>query len=55
MNINYSVSQSDNKITIEAEYEFTTNMYAAKDYLPLKMFMDEIIKRFNEMIILVKE
>ena len=55
MNFSYAVSQSENKITIEAEYAFTSNMYAAKEYMSLKVIMNEIIKVFNEMIVLVKE
>ena len=47
IDINYTVSQSDNKINIEAEYEFETNMYAFRDYIPLKMYIDEVIKKFG--------
>ena len=55
VNINYSASVVDNKIIVEASYDYTTNMYAAKDYPQLKLFTNEIIKKFNEMIVLVKE
>ena len=55
MHINYTVSQSGNTIIIEADYEFMANMYTARDYMPLKVIVDEAIKKINEMIVLVKE
>jgi hypothetical protein len=55
MKIDYQAEKKENKIHITASYEFKSNLYPAKDYPVLKMSYEEIVKKFNEMIVLVKE
>lgn len=53
--INYSTSVVDNKIKVIAGYTFKQSIYNAIDYGLLKGYYGEIVKKFNEMIILVKD
>lgn len=55
MAISYSAQEVDGKIEVYGEYAFKSNIYEAKDYIALKISMDEVIKRFSEMIVLVKK
>lgn len=55
LSINYNVTSDEGKIVITANYTFKHNLYEAKNYISLKMSMAEAIKRFSEMIVLVKE
>ncbi|MFV0467940.1 MAG: DUF3857 domain-containing protein [Dysgonomonas sp.] len=53
--INYTPTESNGKIEIKANYEYKQNIYEAKFYIPLKVSMSEAIKRFSDMIVLVKD
>jgi hypothetical protein len=53
--MHYKAEQHDNSITVEAGYVFKKSIYEAKDYTALKFSYNEVIKVFNEMIVLVKE
>lgn len=55
LSINYNVISDEGKIVITANYTFKHNLYEAKNYISLKMSMAEAIKKFSEMIVLVKE
>lgn len=55
LSVTYNTTQEDGKITVKAAYHFSDNMYEAKDYLRLKHSLNEVIKQFSEMIILVKK
>jgi hypothetical protein len=51
----YNVQKSDNKIVVNAGYTLKQNVYDAKNYISLKMSFADMIKKFSEMIVLVKE
>ncbi|WP_108823457.1 DUF3857 domain-containing protein [Dysgonomonas sp. Marseille-P4361] len=53
--IDYVCQKHDNIIETNAYYTLKRNMYNASDYERLKQSFAEIIKRFSEMIVLVKE
>lgn len=53
--IDYICQKHDNIIETNAYYTLKRNMYNASDYEKLKQSFAEIIKRFSEMIVLVKE
>jgi len=54
--INYLVSQANNnQVNIEAWYTLKKPIYEAKDYGKLRYCFLEIIKNFNQQIVLVKE
>lgn len=53
--IDYIVQQEDKHIAIHASYILKQNMYAADDYNKLKTSFADIIKRFSEMVVLVKK
>lgn len=55
MTIKYKAAETDGKIIIEASYFFTQNMYEANAYIPLKVTMNEVIKKMGEMVVLVKK
>lgn len=55
MKVDYMLQSNENEILISASYTFKKNIYAAEDYLSLKMSFAEMIKRFSEIIILVKK
>jgi hypothetical protein len=52
--IQYKAEQKGNTIEITAHYEFKKSIYEAKEYPVLKVSYSEIIKLFNEMIVLSK-
>jgi hypothetical protein len=52
--IQYKAEQKGNAIEVTAHYEFKKSIYEAKDYPILKVSYNEIIKLFNEMIVLSK-
>jgi len=56
MIINYSAIENPEKRQIEvtADYQFKNYMYEAKDYQALKVSFDQMIKTFNDMIVLSK-
>jgi len=56
MIVNYSAIENPDKKQIEvtADYQFKKNIYEAKDYQFLKSTFDQMIKTFNDMIVLSK-
>jgi len=55
MSIKYSSKQEGNKIIVSAEYNLKKNIYDAKEYIALKVSFGEMIKQFDDMIILEKD
>jgi hypothetical protein len=53
--IDYWVEQDEQKIVINANYSFKQSLYEAEDYNKLKMSFANMIKRFSEMVVLVKK
>jgi hypothetical protein len=54
--INYKISElTDNEIMVVGSYKFNKAVYDAEDYGKLKFYYNQIIKKFNEKIVLVKE
>ena len=52
----YKVSQnSENEILVMGSYKFNKAVYAAEDYGKLKFYYNQIVKKFNEKFVLVKE
>jgi hypothetical protein len=52
--INYFVKQSDDILIVSGSYLFNKAVYDATDYTNLKFYCNDIIKKFNEKIVLVK-
>ena len=55
ISLNYTKEQNSDKIFITAGYNLKQSVYDAKDYNSLKMSFANMIKKFSEMIVLVKE
>jgi hypothetical protein len=54
--IKYAVEKPDNNtLVISGSYTFNKAVYEATDYLYLKFYCNEIVKKFNEKIVLVEE
>ncbi|MBK5722149.1 DUF3857 domain-containing protein [Dysgonomonas sp. Marseille-P4677] len=53
--INYSLVKDKSRISIDASYYLKKSVYNPDDYIKLKMSFADIIKRFSEMIVLVKK
>lgn len=53
--VDYAVQSNDTDIEIIASYTLKKNIYEAEEYESLKMSFAEIIKRFSDMVVLVKE
>lgn len=54
--LEYNISQlSENEILVVGSYKFNRAVYNAEDYGKLKFYYNQIIKKFNEKIVLVKE
>lgn len=53
--ISYTCQKNENIIETNAFYTLKSNIYEASDYEALKQSFAEVIKRFSEMIVLVKE
>jgi hypothetical protein len=52
----YKITQiGSNKILITGYYSFSQSIYDANDYYKLKSYYNDIIKKFNEKIVLVKK
>jgi hypothetical protein len=49
------VKLSTNKIAVIGSYNFNQAVYQAEDYLKLKFYYNDIIKIFNDKIVLVKD
>ncbi len=50
----YSVNQTDNKLEINFTNYFKLAEYPAKDYSKIKFYLNQIVKKGNEKIVLVK-
>ena len=46
---------NDNKITVNLSYSFKQSVYPAEDYSKIKYYFNEIIKKGNDKIVLVKK
>lgn len=55
INIIYKTEQVNNKLIVEGSYTFKKAVYDATDYTKIKYYFNEIIKKFNQKIVLVKE
>lgn len=53
--VDYAIQSGDTTIEIIASYTLKKNIYDAEEYESLKMSFAEIIKRFSDMVVLVKE
>jgi len=54
--IDYQVlEQANNEILVVGSYKFNKAVYAPEDYGKLKFYYNQIVKKFNEKIVLVKE
>ncbi len=53
--LNYLAKENNGTIEITGDYEFKNSTYNAKDYMKLKSVYNEMIKKFNEMIVLSKK
>lgn len=53
----YSISQIEDgkQLEVKASFLFNSNIYDSNDYITLKMAYADMIKKFSEMIVLVKE
>jgi transglutaminase-like putative cysteine protease len=52
--LNYNVKSDENIINIIFNYTFKKSIYQAKDYINLKFYFKDIIKKGNDKIVLVK-
>lgn len=55
ISILYNAKVDGNTIYVNASYSLNKNVYEANDYLSLKMSFANMINKFSEMIVLVKE
>lgn len=53
--IDYIIEKTTNEISFNGSYTLKKNIYAANDYLRLKMSFADMMKKFSEMLVLVKE
>lgn len=53
--MDYTVQENSNGISFNANYTLKKNIYPADDYLKLKMSFADMMKKFSEMLILVKQ
>ncbi len=53
--MDYLIQNENNQIVITAGYSYKKNIYSASDYNELKMSFAEIIKKMEELVVLVKE
>jgi hypothetical protein len=54
--ISYKISEiAGNKLIVSANYKYNNAIYKAEDYRNLKFYNNQIIKKFNEKIVLVKK
>lgn len=53
--LNYSVSNDDEKLNIELSYYFRNSIYPANDYVKIKYYFKEIINKGSEKIVFSKK
>ncbi|MBP1618357.1 MAG: hypothetical protein H6Q14_2184 [Bacteroidetes bacterium] len=53
--VTYNAEQHEDKIQVTASYRLKKNIYAAENYIGLKASFIDLIKKFSDMIVLVKE
>jgi hypothetical protein len=51
--LNYKVNNDGKTISVTFNYYFKKPVYAAADYLKLKFYFEDIIKKGNEKVVLV--
>ena len=54
MTLNYSAVEKENTIEVTAQYLFKQYIYPPEHYPALKVLYDQMIKTFNDMIVLTK-
>jgi hypothetical protein len=54
VNIQYSITNKENKLIISASYEFKKAVYRQQEYSDLKSSFNIISETFNDKIVLVK-
>ncbi|MFV0589860.1 MAG: DUF3857 domain-containing protein [Draconibacterium sp.] len=54
VDINYTVDQSENKLVISFSTYFKKAVYPADEYSKIKFYMNQMVKKGNEKIVLVK-
>lgn len=54
VNISYSVQEEDEELKVKFNYYFKESVYSSKDYLKLKYYFNEIVKKGNEKIVFKK-
>lgn len=52
--LNYSVKTEGNKITVKFDYTFFKAVYPANEYINIKYYFNDIIKKGNQKIVFVK-
>lgn len=52
--ITYSAKQFGNIVNVTASYAFKKSIYDAEDYLKLKLYFYEIVRKFNQKIAIIK-
>lgn len=52
--VNYTTRHEGNKIVVDANYKFLKVLYPPSEYERMKNYLEEIVKRFNEPVVLVK-
>lgn len=52
--INYSVKSEPGKVNIDADYHLLKAIYKPSDYSKIKSYLDQIVKQFNEPVVLQK-
>jgi hypothetical protein len=55
VSITYKAESDQNKVHIVGSYAFKKAVYQKQDYLSLKVYFNNIVKTFNDKIMLVKD
>jgi transglutaminase-like putative cysteine protease len=55
LTVTYNAEQHEDKIQVTASYQLKKNIYDAENYIGLKASFIDLIKKFSDMIVLVKE
>lgn len=53
--ITYQASAGDNEMVVDASYTFNKGLYSSDEYPKIRYYFNEIIKKFNEKIVLEKK
>lgn len=52
--LNYNVKSDDKSIYVSFNYTFRKSVYQAQDYLKLKFYFKDIVKKGNEKLVLIQ-